>query len=75
MALHYDCRHCGTRIGSIEHPADSRLLGLSFLSDEERKDMVVYEPSGDVRVASICEDCYEAFERNPELHQNNYIIQ
>ncbi|RFU66916.1 DUF2757 family protein [Peribacillus saganii] len=75
MALHYYCRHCGTKLGSIDSNAlDTKQLGFSHLNEEERQDMIVYESTGDIRVKAICEDCHESFHRNPDLHQNDYII-
>ncbi|CEG29553.1 anti-sigma-F factor Fin family protein [Bacillus sp. B-jedd] len=75
MAIHYVCRHCGTVIGSIEMPkADSVMLGLNILSGEDRAAMVSYEQNGDIQVRSICEDCQESFDKNPNLHQYDYLI-
>jgi len=75
VAIHYVCRHCGTVIGSIEKPtADSVMLGLNILSGEDRAAMVSYEQNGDIQVRSICEDCQESFDKNPDLHQYDYLI-
>ncbi|MDQ0216194.1 hypothetical protein J2S13_002634 [Oikeobacillus pervagus] len=75
MAIHYRCRHCGTNIGSIDQSAIStEQLGLQLLSTDERKEMVQYERNGDVNISTICEDCQESLERNPEFHQYDYFI-
>ncbi|RLQ91684.1 anti-sigma-F factor Fin family protein [Falsibacillus albus] len=76
MAIHYICRHCGTRIGSLNKlSVHTEQLGLHKLSDIERQEMVSYEDSGDIQITSICEDCQEALERNPGLHEYDYLIQ
>lgn len=76
MAIHYYCRHCGTKIGSIDQiPVHSESLGLHKLSEQERLEMVSYDSSGDIRITSICEDCQEALERNPDYHQLDFLIQ
>lgn len=75
MAIHYHCRHCGTKLGSIEQTSvHSETLGLHKLTDQERLDMVSYDASGEIYIKAICEDCQEALERNPEYHQYDFLI-
>ncbi|WP_409303645.1 anti-sigma-F factor Fin family protein [Peribacillus sp. SCS-155] len=75
MALHYSCRHCNANLGTIQEPTlDATELGFHRLTDEERQEIISYDSAGDVHVKAICEDCHEAFQRNPDLHQNDYII-
>lgn len=76
MALHYYCRHCGTNVGSINRISlFSESLGFHQLSDQERTEMIAYQSNGDIHVKTICEDCQEALERNPDLHQYESFIQ
>lgn len=75
MAIHYHCRHCGVSIGTLDQlSVHSERLGLHKLSDEERLDMVSYDEQGNINVTSICEDCQETLQRNPEYHQYDYLI-
>jgi hypothetical protein len=75
VAIHYHCRHCGTKLGSIEQTSiHSETLGLHKLTDQERQEMVTYDSSGDINITAICEDCQEALERNPEFHQYDFLI-
>lgn len=75
MAIHYHCRHCGVKMGSIDSAAvHSEQLGFHKLNDAERQDMLEYDPSGDVQVKAICEDCQESLERNPDYHQQDFLI-
>lgn len=75
MALHYYCRHCHASLGTIQEQAvDSVQLGFAQLNDQERKEMIVYASSGDIHVNAICEDCHESLQKNPDLHENDYII-
>ncbi|MBG9447908.1 hypothetical protein ABE67_00615 [Cytobacillus firmus] len=75
MAIHYHCRHCGTKIGSIENSSVySEQLGIHKLNDQERQEMISYDQSGDMHVRAICEDCQESLERNPDYHQQDFII-
>ncbi|WP_059174198.1 anti-sigma-F factor Fin family protein [Bacillus sp. FJAT-27445] len=75
MAIHYLCRHCGIALGSIDkEAADSIMLGLHMLNGQERATMVSYEQNGDIQIKSICEDCQESLEKDPSLHQYDYLI-
>jgi hypothetical protein len=75
VAIHYNCRHCGQKLGSLENVSlHSEQLGLHKLNLEERNEMVQYHSSGDIYVQSICEDCQESLERNPDYHQYDYLI-
>ncbi|WP_026693217.1 anti-sigma-F factor Fin family protein [Peribacillus kribbensis] len=76
MAYHYKCRHCGTDIGMLDEPVlDSMKLGFHALTSQERQEMISITQTGDYQVSSICEDCQEAFEKNPSNHQNDFLIQ
>ena len=75
MAIHYHCRHCGVKIGTLDYDSiESERLGFHKLNDEERQDMITYNYNGDLQIKSICEDCQESFERNPEYYQNDFLI-
>ncbi|MED3624596.1 anti-sigma-F factor Fin family protein [Neobacillus thermocopriae] len=75
MAIHYHCRHCGTKLGSIEQTSiHSETLGLHKLTEQERLEMVTYDSLGNIHIKAICEDCQEALERNPDYHQYDFII-
>ncbi len=76
MAIYYYCRHCQVQVGTIEQSIISASeLGFDHLTGEERKEMIDYDGNGNVYVKVICEDCQEALERNPDLHQYENIIQ
>ena len=36
--------------------------------------MISYNYNGDIQIKSICEDCQESFEKNPEYYQNDFLI-
>lgn len=75
MAIHYYCRHCSSKIGTIDQPSfDSGKLGLEALTDEEKQEMVSYGSEGDVHIKAICEDCHANLLQNPELHQYSHLI-
>lgn len=76
MAIHYHCRHCGAKLGSLEKTSvHSDTLGLHKLTDQEREEMITYDYSGDIFITSICEDCQNALEENPDYHQYGFFIQ
>ena len=76
MALHYYCRHCGVKVGSLDHSyVNSEQLGFNHLTNDERNDMISYMDNGDLHVKTICEDCQAALERNPDYHQYHSFIQ
>ena len=75
MAIHYHCRHCGVTLGTLDNNSiESERLGFHKLNDEERHDMISYSYNGDLQIKSICEDCQESLERNPEFYQNDFLI-
>lgn len=68
MSVKYICKHCEQVIGEIENNVASEYqLGFHFLTPEERRDIISYNPNGDVTVKLICDYCREALEANPEL--------
>ncbi|WP_281883884.1 anti-sigma-F factor Fin family protein [Paenibacillus sp. YYML68] len=68
MAITYKCRHCSTLIGEIRHGEVNEFqLGFHFLTPEERRDIISYDPSGDITVKVVCDYCKQALEANPEL--------
>ncbi|QGQ43933.1 anti-sigma-F factor Fin family protein [Metabacillus sediminilitoris] len=76
MALHYHCRHCGVKVGSIDSiSVSSEQLGFHQLSNDERQEMITYQDNGDMHIKTICEDCQDALNRNPDLHQYESFIQ
>ncbi len=75
MTINYHCRHCGVQIGKLDEVSlHSEDIGLHKLTNEERRDMISYDADGNMNVKTICEDCYESFTRNPDLHQYDYLI-
>lgn len=76
MSIHYRCRHCRTNIGHIEEiNVDAVKLGLHELSSLERTEMIQYAQDGSMYINSICEDCHEALQRNPNFYENDTFIQ
>jgi len=75
LAIHYQCRHCKTKLGEIDQQVESNALGFDQLSSSERTDMVTYASNGDIHVEAICEDCHEALMRNPDLYELDHVIQ
>jgi len=75
LSIHYHCRHCGTTVGTIEQDqVNAEQLGFHKLTNEEREELIQYSESGDIHVKCICDDCHEAFSRNPLNYENDYII-
>lgn len=76
MALHYYCRHCGVKVGSIENQSlHSQQLGFHQLTVDERNEMIEYQNNGDIHIKTICEDCQEALHRNPDYYGLDTFIQ
>lgn len=75
MGIHYHCRHCGIKMGTLDQNSiETERLGFHTLNDEERQDMITYNSNGDIHIKSICEDCQESLEKNPEYYQNDFLI-
>lgn len=76
MTVRYFCKHCGIKVGELkEAVASTERLGFHHLTDEERMEMIQYQTNGDIDVQTICEDCQEALNRNPDFHQLRTFIQ
>ncbi len=76
MAIQYHCRHCQCNVGRIDSTSVySEALGFHHLNEEERQEMISYQQNGDIHVQTICEDCQEALDRNPDFHQYEKFIQ
>jgi hypothetical protein len=68
MSVNYVCRHCHADLGRIvEEDITEVRLGFHFLTPEERRDIISYNPNGDVTVKVICDYCMEALDNHPEL--------
>ncbi|MGP7819510.1 anti-sigma-F factor Fin family protein [Niallia sp. 01092] len=75
MAIHYHCRHCGVKIGTIDSKTvETNQLGLHVLTEEDRSEMITYSTNGEVFIKSICEDCQESLMKNPHYYENNYLL-
>ncbi|MGC4378598.1 anti-sigma-F factor Fin family protein [Fictibacillus sp. Mic-4] len=76
MAIHYTCKHCKHRIGTLNDvELTSQQLGFHELTHEERQEMIVYDNKGDIHVKTVCEDCQEALDRNPDYYALHSFIQ
>lgn len=68
MTVTYICRHCRTIIGELASGSVNEMqLGFHFLTPEERKDIIAYNPNGDVTVKVVCDYCKETLDQYPEL--------
>ncbi|MFT8320034.1 MAG: anti-sigma-F factor Fin family protein [Bacillus sp. (in: firmicutes)] len=75
MAIHYHCRHCGVKIGTIDSDTvETNRLGLHVLTDVDRSEMINYSENGEIFIKSICEDCQESLMKNPNYYENDYLI-
>lgn len=66
MSINYICKYCSSPMGSLDNVDEAR-LGFQFLTPRERKDIIAYNPQGDMIVKVVCDYCKEALEANPEL--------
>lgn len=68
MSIKYICRHCQSVIGELDEARVSEhQLGFHFLTPEERRDIITYDPNGSTTVRVVCDYCREAIAANPEL--------
>ncbi|MCF6139593.1 anti-sigma-F factor Fin family protein [Pseudalkalibacillus berkeleyi] len=76
MSVYYACKHCNVHIGKLDVSSVATTnLGLDQLTDQEREEYVSYDDDGHVYVKSICEDCYEMLNKNPDYHALDTFIQ
>jgi len=75
VAINYNCRHCGVKLGSIEAKSvETARLGFNMLTEQERAEMINYSETGDIHIKSICEDCQESIAKNPGYYETDYLI-
>lgn len=80
MRVEYVCKYCQHQIGTLERPewtyaeAEQR-LGVSSLTPTERLEFVSYQPSGSMRVQTVCDHCQQAVENNPQLLVEGKLLQ
>ena len=75
LPIYYYCRHCGVNIGTVDDQLyDDEQLGFQILTEEDRREMISVDASGNIHVKSICDYCYESFLQNPNNHENEYNI-
>ncbi|MFK4996590.1 anti-sigma-F factor Fin [Bacillus sp. N9] len=73
--IHYYCRHCMAKMGTLEQASlEDDQLGIQTLTTQEREEMISYDLNGDTHIQAICEDCHDAYTKNPDLHQYDYLI-
>lgn len=76
MAIHYQCRHCGKHVGRFDQNGlTAEQLGFHELSAEDRQTMIEYDKQGEIHVKTICEDCHESLDRNPDYYALHSFIQ
>lgn len=76
MSILYVCRHCNNTVGKLEQEiADENMLGLGKLTEQEREEMIEFQQNGDLRIKTICDDCQEALDQNPQYHELDFFIQ
>lgn len=76
MGVYYTCRHCQTCLGIIPNElVRFDMLGFDRLTVDDRKELLMIDPLGNIHVKITCEDCEEALHYNPSLHEIDYIIQ
>lgn len=80
MRVEYMCKHCQHKVGAVDQPswtyadAENR-LGIGQLTAAERMESVSFHPSGTMQVQTVCEDCQQALEHNPDVLFEGKLLQ
>ncbi|WP_416148120.1 anti-sigma-F factor Fin [Salipaludibacillus sp. HK11] len=74
MSVHYYCRHCQQKVGSIEANVDTRQLGLEQLNEQDKQEMIEYDKEGHVHIRTICEDCEQTLKDHPTYHEQESFL-
>lgn len=74
VAVYYGCRHCDKTLGVVTEPVTHEELGLHTLTEEEQNDLLTLTEAGHLHVKVICEECYGAYEENPQLYESQHVI-
>lgn len=76
LSIIYKCNYCGIDVGRLEQQViDTSILGWDKLSNEDKKEMIRYQSTGDVHILTICESCEETLGLHPEYHELENFIQ
>ncbi|MFC4403576.1 anti-sigma-F factor Fin [Gracilibacillus xinjiangensis] len=76
MALVYKCKHCSCEVGRLNSQMlDLNKIGWDHLSSEEKTSLMNYQPTEQIEINTICENCQETLENNPDYHELDYFIQ
>ncbi|GGE84659.1 anti-sigma-F factor Fin [Priestia taiwanensis] len=76
MCIYYSCRHCHTEFGKIDREYYQVIhLALSQLSEEDKREMLMYHVDGNIYVKVICEHCQSTLEENPHYHECHTFLQ
>lgn len=75
MSIIYKCRHCGHRIGSLEHQiVTTSMLGWDKLNTQDKQRMIQYKDNGDVHIQAICESCESSLDEHPNYYELEYFL-
>lgn len=80
MRVEYVCKHCNHKVDEIENvnwnrEDVERYTGLSALTPQERMESVVYQSPNHMRIQTVCEDCLQAAQTNPQLLIEGKLLQ
>jgi hypothetical protein len=54
---------------------DLEKIGWNVLSTEEKNQLMNYQQDQTVTLQSICENCQQLLDQNPQYHELDYFIQ
>ncbi len=80
VQIEYVCKYCNHIMGELHQPdwnyaEVEQFCGLQQLSPSERFESVSYPSSDVVRVRTVCDNCQQAFESNPEILIEGKLLQ
>lgn len=75
MGIRYECKHCGTNIGEIgfEHYGSVQ-NSLTNWTDEEKNEMITHQ-NGNMNINTVCENCQEELQSNPNYYEYGHYVQ
>ncbi|MGM9987004.1 MAG: anti-sigma-F factor Fin [Bacillaceae bacterium] len=76
MSIRYYCRYCGSLLGTIQHEHINEIsIVLEQLSDDEKKEILSFSKDGNILIKTVCENCEQTLDGNPNYYEYDTFLQ
>ena len=76
MTITYQCKHCKTKLGSLDSETlNVEQINWQLLSAEEKQQLMAHHHQQTITLHVICEYCQQLLEQHPHYHELDHFIQ